>query len=86
MYLSVCRDASVSCMYFASVSLEGCGRRVVRSVSLFVNIWRSCFMSLFLGGLGVGMKVRPLSSSDVSDLLSICEERLDIDLDLRRLY
>lgn len=42
-------------------------------------------MSDFLGTLGVGMKDRPLSSTDVSDLLSVYEERLTINLDLRRL-
>lgn len=42
-------------------------------------------MSDFLGALGVGMKVRPLSSIDVSDLLSVCDERLAMNLDFRRL-
>ena len=39
----------------------------------------------YVSALGVGMKDRPLSSTDVSDLLSVCEERLTINLDLRRL-
>jgi len=46
VYFSVCRDFSVSCMYFASVSLVCCGKCVVHSVSLFANIWKSCFMSV----------------------------------------
>jgi len=60
---------SVSCMYLVNVSLECCGKCNVRSVSLLANIWRSCFTSVFLGGLGVEMKVRPLSSTDVRRLI-----------------
>jgi len=71
VYPSVYGDVSVSCMYLVNVSLECCGKCNVYSVSLLANIWRSRFMSVFLGGLGVGMKVRPLSSTDVSGLLSV---------------
>ena len=38
VYFSVCKDVSVSCMYFASVSLACCGKCVARSVSLFANV------------------------------------------------
>ena len=37
VYLSVCMDVSVSCMYFVNVSLACCGKCVVRLVSLFAN-------------------------------------------------
>ena len=42
-------------------------------------------MSDLLGALGVGMKVKPLLSTDVSCVLSVCEEWLAMNLDLQRL-
>ena len=66
LYLKCINVCLVCAMYSLSLSLDACGKLVVRSVSLDVNSARSCCMSDFSLLLGMGMKERPFSNNAIS--------------------